>query len=255
MVCESNSPNNFWETNIARVVAGIKTLSSSIEWKRNQLMQRILCLTVLMVCGVAFASAQQATKTDDHPKYNWFIGYSVLGETNEDASKTLTRFGSNSGVETSAAGYFNKYFGVKADFSAHFGTTRGHGIFTIDNAQPPITNASLDYSFKHQAYSFLIGPEFRASNHTRFTPFAHALIGAGFDRGTIKLSGTGTSVTLKIADAGLAAAIGGGFDIKAADRISFRTLMDYNPVCVGSKDYDPRGCRDQVRISVGVVFH
>ena len=208
-----------------------------------------------MICSSPLALAQQTTKTNDYPKYYWFIGYSVLGETNEDDGKRLTRFGSNSGVETSAAGYFNKYFGVKADFSAHFATTHGHGIFTLGNAQPPITNASLDYSFKHQAYSFLIGPEFRASNHTRFTPFAHTLIGAGFDRGTVKLSGTGITGTLKIADAGLAAAIGGGFDIKAADRISFRTIMDYNPVCVGSKDYDPRGCRDHVRISVGVVFH
>jgi len=215
-------------------------------------MQRILCMTVLMICSSPLAVAQQTTKTNDYPKYNWFIGYSILGETNE---KTFPPFGSNSGVETSAAGYFNKYFGVKADFSAHFGTNHGHGIFTFGNAQPPITNASLDFSFKHQAYSFLIGPEFRASNRTRFTPFAHTLIGAGFDRGTVKLSGVGTSGTLKVADAGLAAAIGGGFDIKAADRFSFRALMDYNPVCVGSKDYDPRGCRDQVRMSVGVVFH
>ena len=218
-------------------------------------MQRILCLTVWLVCCAPLALAQQATKTNDYPKYNWFIGYSVLGETNENDGKILTRFGSNSGIETSAAGYFNKYFGVKADFSVHFGTNHGHGTFTISNAQPPITNANLDFSFKHQAYSFLIGPEVRAGNRTRFTPFAHALIGAGYDRGTVKLSGLGTNGTLKFSDAGLAAAIGGGFDIKAADRTSFRASMDYNPICAGSKDYDPRGCRDHVRISVGIVFH
>jgi hypothetical protein len=218
-------------------------------------MQRILCLTVLMIICAPLSPAQQTTKTDDSPKYNWFIGYSVLGETNIDDGKILTRFGSNSGVETSAARYFNKYFGVKGDFSAHFGTNHGHGVFTVSNAQPPITNASLDFSFKHQAYSFLIGPEFRASNRTRFTPFAHALIGAGYDRGTVKLSGLGANGELKFSDAGLAAAIGGGFDIKAAERFSFRGSMDYNPVCTGSKDYDPRGCRDHVRISVGIVFH
>ena len=208
-----------------------------------------------MIICAPLALAQQTTKTDDYPKYNWFIGYSVLGETNKDDGKVLTRFGSNSGFETSAAGYFNKYFGVKGDFSAHFGTNHGHGVFTVSNAQPPITNASLDFSFKHQAYSFLIGPELRASNRTRFTPFAHALIGAGYDRGTVKLFGLGANGELKFSDAGLAAAIGGGLDIKAAERFSFRGSMDYNPVCTGSKDYDPRGCRDHVRISVGIVFH
>ncbi|MBS1788866.1 MAG: hypothetical protein JST85_14145 [Acidobacteria bacterium] len=217
-------------------------------------MQRILCLTVLIICCPLSVLAQQTTKTNDYPKYNWFIGYSALGDTNEGDGKTLTRFGSNSGVETSAAGYFNKHFGIKADFSAHFATNHGHGIFTISNAQPPITNASLDFSFKHQAYSLLVGPEVRASNRTRFAPFAHALIGAGFDRGTVKLSGLANG-TLKISDAGLAAAIGGGFDVKAAERFSFRASMDYNPICAGSKDYDPRGCRDHVRISVGMVFH
>ncbi|MEP7341048.1 MAG: outer membrane beta-barrel protein [Acidobacteriota bacterium] len=218
-------------------------------------MQRILCLTVLLACCAPLALAQKTTKTNDYPKYNWFIGYSALGEGNEDDGKILTRFGSNSGVETSAARYFNKYFGVKGDFSAHFGTNRGHRIFTLDNTQPPITNASLDFSFKHQAYSLLIGPEFRASNRTRLTPFAHALVGGGYDRGTVKLSGLGANGTFNIADSGFAAAVGGGIDIKVAERFSFRTSMDYNPVCPGSKDYDPRGCRDHVRISVGIVFH
>lgn len=218
-------------------------------------MQRILCLTVLLACCASLALSQQTTKTNDYPKYNWFIGASALGDANKDEGKLLTHFGSNTGVETSLARYFNKYFGVKGDFSAHFGTNRGHRIFTLDNTQPPITNASLDFSFNHQAYSLLIGPEFRASNRTRLTPFAHALIGAGYDRGTVKLSGLGANGTFNISDSGFAAAVGGGFDIKAAERFSFRTSMDYNPVCAGSKDYDPRGCRDHVRISVGIVFH
>jgi len=219
-------------------------------------MQRILCLLGLLIGSASLVFAQTATKTGDDPKYQGFIGYSVLGDANEkDEGKVLTFFGANAGVETSAAGYFNKYFGVKGDFSAHFGTNHGHGTFTIGSNQPPLTNASLNYSFKHQVYNLLIGPEFRASNHTRFTPFAHALIGAGFNRGEVNLSGAGTNVILKIADAGLAAAIGGGFDIKAANRYGFRASMDYNPICAGSKDYDPRGCRDHVRISLGLVFH
>jgi hypothetical protein len=218
-------------------------------------MQRILRLTILLLCSAPFALAQQTTKTDDHPKRNWFVGYSALGDVNKDDGKTLTRYGSPAGFETSVAGYFNKYFGVKADFSAHFGTNHGRGVFTLNNAQPPVTNANLDFSFKHQAYSFLVGPELRASNRTRFTPFAHALIGAGYDRGTIKLTGLGVNGTLKFSDAGLATAVGGGFDIKITDRLSFRATTDFNPVCVGSKDYDSRGCRDHMRVSIGIVFH
>lgn len=218
-------------------------------------MQRILCWLVLLLGHSSLVFAQTAPKTNDEPKYQWFIGYSVLGETDKDAGRTLTRFGSNKGLETSVTGYFNKYFGAKADFSAYFGTNQGRGVITLNSVQPPVTNANLDFSFKHQSYALLFGPEFRASNKTRVTPFAHALLGVGWDSGNVKLSGSGSNGLLKISDGGLAAAIGGGFDFKAAERFGFRASADYHPVCSGSKDYDPRGCRDQMRISLGLVFH
>jgi hypothetical protein len=47
-------------------------------------------------------------------------------------------------------------------------------------------------------------------------------------------------------------ALGGGLDIRATKRVSFRGSMDYNPVWVNDSR-DSR--RDLVRFSLGVLFH
>jgi hypothetical protein len=47
-------------------------------------------------------------------------------------------------------------------------------------------------------------------------------------------------------------ALGGGLDIRASKRVSFRALMDYNPVFVNDST---SGRRDFVRLSLGVLFH
>jgi hypothetical protein len=46
--------------------------------------------------------------------------------------------------------------------------------------------------------------------------------------------------------------LGGGLDIRATKKVSFRGQMDYNPVFVRDSS---RGTRDLVRISLGVLFH
>jgi hypothetical protein len=48
-------------------------------------------------------------------------------------------------------------------------------------------------------------------------------------------------------------ALGGGLDIRATNRVSFRGQIDYNPVFNG--DSPTGGSRDFVRISLGVLFH
>ena len=47
-------------------------------------------------------------------------------------------------------------------------------------------------------------------------------------------------------------ALGGGLDIRASKRVSFRALMDYNPVFVRDSTV---GTRDFFRFSFGVLFH
>ena len=47
-------------------------------------------------------------------------------------------------------------------------------------------------------------------------------------------------------------ALGGGLDIRATKRVSFRGQMDYNPVFLHDST---SGTRDLVRISLGVLIH
>jgi hypothetical protein len=47
-------------------------------------------------------------------------------------------------------------------------------------------------------------------------------------------------------------ALGGGFDIRATKRVSFRGSLDYNPVFVNDS---VAGTRDFLRLSLGILFH
>jgi hypothetical protein len=58
-------------------------------------------------------------------------------------------------------------------------------------------------------------------------------------------------VLLKKSDNSFAMAFGGGLDIRAGKRVSFRGSMDYNPVFIRDSGRDRR---DLVRISAGILF-
>lgn len=217
-------------------------------------MQRILFLVVLTVCCAPISHAQQSGASD-HPRFEWFLGYSAVGDLNKDDGRTLTFFGSKTGLETSLTRNLSKHWGIKGDFSAHFGTHRGTARIGQPFVQPPGTTIDGTFEFEHQYFNFLIGPEFKWRNRTRVTPFAHVLVGAAVSRGDIRLTFPGGTGLIKVSDTGIALALGGGFDIKASKRFSFRTTADYNPAYAGGQTTDPRGWRDHVRFSVGIVFH
>ena len=56
---------------------------------------------------------------------------------------------------------------------------------------------------------------------------------------------------MKKRDNSFALALGGGLDIRAGKRVSFRGTMDYNPVFIRDSGSDRR---DLVRFSLGVLF-
>jgi hypothetical protein len=56
---------------------------------------------------------------------------------------------------------------------------------------------------------------------------------------------------LKKSDNSFAMALGGGLDIRASKRVSFRAMMDYNPVFVNDST---SGTRDFARLSLGILF-
>jgi len=134
---------------------------------------------VVLMCASASALAQ-GTTSNDYPKVEVFVGYSALGES---GSRVIS-LGPNAsvggdyegqGFETSIIRNFNKHFGIKGDFSAHFNNESNRGPLAA--CTPVCTTVTQDFQLKTRVYNFLAGPEFKARNSTRFTPFVHALGG------------------------------------------------------------------------------
>ena len=220
----------------------------------KKLVTRLLCGVTVLIYSGAFAFAQNTSK-DDYPRFEVFIGYSALGENPKpirlSATGSVSRgYATPDGFEISVIRNFTRYIGLAGDFSAHFKNISERGLVT--NCNPTCVTATQDFQLKTRVYNFLAGPEFKARNSTRFTPFAHVLVGAGHTSANFTTPGPAFTLSLKSSDTSFAMALGGGLDIRATKRASVRAQMDYNPVFVrGSTG----GRRDLVRLSLGVLFH
>ena len=221
---------------------------------RPMLPHLLVCALVLM-CSATFALAQAPNK-DDYPKFEVFAGYSALGDyTGEIGFTSNLKIGgnyatNNNGFEASVTRNFTRYIGLKADFSAHFNNSNSRGLVTFCN--PTCTTSTQDLHLKTRVYNFLAGPEFKARNSTRFTPFGYVLGGAAHTSAQFSTPGPPTFALLKKGENGFALALGGGLDIRASKRISIRGSTDYNPVFI---QHSATGRRDFVRFSLGVLFH
>jgi opacity protein-like surface antigen len=122
----------------------------------------------------------------------------------------------------------------------------------VTNCTPTCTTAPQDFQFKTRVYNLLAGPELKARNSTRFTPFVYALGGVAHTSATFTTPGPTFNFLLKNSNNSFAMALGGGLDIRATKRLSFRGSMDYNPVFVHDST---SGTRDLLRISLGVLIH
>jgi len=220
----------------------------------KNLLIRLVSSTALLLCSALLVSAQ-SPNSNEHPKFEFFAGYSALGET---GSRVIS-LGPNAGVsgdfegqgfETSIIRNFNKHFGIKGDFSFHFNNESDRGPVTA--CSPACTTVTQDFQLKTRVYNFLAGPEFKARNSTRFTPFVHALGGFAHTSATFTTPGPTHILFLRRRDTSFAMGLGGGLDIRASDRVSFRAMVDYNPVFVNDST---SGTRDFVRFSLGVLFH
>jgi len=220
---------------------------------KNLLIRLPFCTALLL--GSALVGSAQSPTPNEYPKVEVFVGYSALGES---GSRAIS-FGPNAsvsgdyegqGFETSIIRNFRKRFGIKGDFSAHFNNESGSGPITA--CTPACTTVTQNFQLKTRVYNFLAGPEFKARNSTRFTPFAHALGGVAHTSATFTTPGPTLNLLLKKSDTSFAMALGGGLDIRASKRVSFRALIDYNPVFVNDST---TGTRDFVRFSLGVLFH
>jgi hypothetical protein len=214
-----------------------------------------LAFTTTLLLGSALMGLAQSPSPDEHPKFEFFVGYSALGES---GSRAIS-FGPNAavsgdyegqGFETSIIRNFSKRFGIKGDFSFSFNNESGRGPVTA--CSPTCTTVTQDFQLNTRVYNFLAGPEFKARNSTRFTPFVHALGGFAHTSATFTTPGPTHILFIRRRDTSIAMALGGGLDIRASKRVSFRALMDYNPVFVNDST---TGTRDFFRLSLGVLFH
>ena len=137
---------------------------------------------------------QLQAAAQDTPQAEVFGGYSYAG-------------GNFHGWNASVTGNVNKWFGLTADFSGHYG-----GSIDEDG-----------FDERQRVHSYLFGARFSA-RRKRVMPFAHALFGAS----TLKTELTGFGQRLLFSDTGFSLVLGGGLDIRINDRVAVRAVqLDY----------------------------
>jgi opacity protein-like surface antigen len=210
-----------------------------------------------MIGTIIIACASIAAAQSDYKKFEFFAGYSHnridtgLGDDDPDISDIVDEREGFHGFEVSATGNLTRYIGIKGDFSGHF-HSKTIPIFSIAG---PGTNIDI----KSRLFNFLGGVQIKDNSaEGTFKPFAHALAGVAharnrFDFDEISCVAVFPSpcpVDTTVSETGFAAALGGGLDIRASDRISIRAIqVDYNPTRLfGSTQHN-------FRIGVGIVFH
>jgi hypothetical protein len=217
-------------------------------------MRRLITALCIVLNCVAFGSAQGSG--NDYKKGEFFIGYSNqqvetgLGDIDDDLGLDLGDRETFHGLNVSGVYNVGRYFGLKADVSGTY-SNRGYS-FTV-----PTTgggSGSVGFETKSAIYNFLGGIQIKNNSHDRrVKPFAHALVGAAHTR--VKLSGLGCSVGVDCnvfeggAETNLAAAFGGGIDIKLNRRVQLRAIqVDYNPIWFDG------GRQNNIRLGFGFVF-
>lgn len=219
-------------------------------------------LFLALILAICCTSWSQTPESDfnQFPKYEIFGGYIAAGQAGDYnnlffrgvGSAVQSTFSSTHGAEASFLYNFNRVLGVKGDFSVQ---PHREGFLTGVCAQLPCTPVKQNAAINPKLFNFLAGPEVKFRNHSKFTPYAHGLIGLAHGNASFTSSGAVASFSLKTSQIGFAAALGGGADIRLSNRFSFRTGMDFNPAWVGRDDSGARTVIKNVRLCAGILFH
>jgi hypothetical protein len=227
-------------------------------------MYKATLLLLLIVGCASLAFAQSSGSTDQYPKVEYFAGPSASGYFDEEKSLVILnqkfspffndQAGGPTGFEASVIGNLNRYVGIKGDFSMYFNNRQVRGGQFQSCVGTVCTSSTQDFKVNSRAAYFMGGPEIKGRNHTRFTPFAHALFGLVNSRSEFSTTGA-INISDEVSETAFTMAFGGGLDIRATKRISFRALMDYNPTFLKGSEIDSRERQDHVRLSLGILFH
>ena len=230
--------------------------------EKTEIQRLVACVVLLFV--YAPLSKAQSQGNEQFPKIEIFGGYSSIETNNHDFhfgpspggfNATDTDFDEGGkGFETAVTRNLNRYLGITGDFSAHFSYDQGPITLTPPCAQPPCPTVTQTASLNPRLFNFLAGPEFKWRNHTRLTPFAHALFGMAYTTTTFHTAGPAGSLSRNDADTGFAMTYGGGLEVRILRGVSFRTSFDYGKAFVGSSALPPQRV-DSVGYSAGIVFH
>jgi hypothetical protein len=221
---------------------------------------RFACLLGFAAAFCATSTVPQDTLT--YPKYEVYGGYLDSGEPQYNifqysgGIQLQSDFGTHHGLETSFTRNFTHDFGLKGDFSAHF---HREDPFTVTVACPvgtlPCASATQSANQEAKLFNFLVGPEFKWRRFFRVIPFGHALFGFAHTTGTFSTTGAPATLSRTTTQNGFAMAFGGGLDVGILPRFSLRTSVDWNPKWVGVDDDGSRLRLDDLRFSVGILFH
>ncbi len=163
-----------------------------------------------------------AAIAQDKPKVEIFGGYSYV---HTDDALDLDLHGWNASV----TGNLNKWFGITADFSGHYG----------DVSLSPGVRADVS------AHLFMGGPQIAYRKNDVWQPFGHLLLGAARSHisartATGRVSATNTDFAL---------AVGGGLDAHIAKHLAIRLFQaDYVYV------HDSVDDSNNFRLSTGLVL-
>jgi opacity protein-like surface antigen len=164
----------------------------------------------LLLLLTSLPSVARAGDGDPVPKAELFGGYSYF---RSDLGLASTNF---NGGEVSIAENPKRWFGGVLDFSSHY-------------------NGGVNIT------SVMYGPQVAYRRNPKWTPFAHALVGA--------VRGSVGYLDISKAEARIAFATGGGLDAQVTQHLAVRVIqVDY----IFSHFSEVH--QDNIRLSVGLVF-
>lgn len=214
-------------------------------------------LLMATICCARLLSAQE--NKPGYSKLEGFAGYSSVITTDVTIPLlSVNGYGqadldSTRGFEGAVIRNFKRYFGIKGDFSAHFGHYQD--MDELPCTHPSCSTTTQQLESHTRLYQFLAGPEVKWRNHTRFAPFANALFGIAHSSATLSSFGPAIDFSGRQTQTGFAMDFGGGLDVRIVKRASFRLALDYGNA-YGGKNFDASPRRlDTFRMTVGVLFH